>query len=132
MSKSTRHAPDHENIRSAVFPIGQIFNGFTLPFRQQQGKARTDSILFHSIVQLFNCSNIQMFSCSLFFCSYYQRENKSFHPDRAPHRNSDHRDSGGNAAAGIESGPEQSQKHLLPEPEPADIAKHDGVSDGLQ
>lgn len=89
MSKSTRHAPDHENIRSAVFPIGQIFNGFTLPFRQQQGKARTDSILFHSIVQLFNCSNIQMFSCSLFFCSYYQRENKSFHPDRAPHRNSD-------------------------------------------
>ena len=36
---------------------------------------------------------------SLFFCSHFQDENKNFHPDRAPHRDCDHRDIGGDAAA---------------------------------
>ncbi len=31
-------------------------------------------------------------------------EKEDFHPDRAPHRNCDHRDSGRNASSGIESG----------------------------
>ena len=49
-----------------------------------------------SIAELFQCSLVRLFfpsfflSCSLFFCSYFQGENKSFHPDRAPHRDCDH------------------------------------------
>ena len=62
-------------------------------FRRQQSRAGrcqspdlTSSFFFLlSIVELFDCSIV-----SLFFCSYFQGENKDFHPDRAPHRDSDH------------------------------------------
>ena len=52
----------------------------------------------------------QMFSrsfflpCSLFEILTSQGENKNFHPDRAPHRDCDHRDSGGNVVTSTEQG----------------------------
>ena len=44
----------------------------------------------NSIVELFDCSIVQMFPrsfllpCSLFFCSYFEGKNKDFHPHRTP------------------------------------------------
>ena len=48
-------------------------------------------------IQLLNCFNVQLFEILT-----SQGENTNFHPDRAPHRDSNYRDSGGNAAAGSE------------------------------
>ncbi len=54
-------------------------------------------------IRLLNCLSCSFFlPCSLFEILTSQGENTNFHPDRAPHRDSDHRDSGGNAAAGSE------------------------------
>ncbi len=62
---------------------------------------------FLSIVELFQCSNVQLFfyfflPCSLFDILTSQGENKNFHPDRAPDRDCDHRDSRGDASACVE------------------------------
>ena len=51
---------------------------------------------------------------SLFLCSYFQGENKSFHPYRAPRRNSDHRHSCGDASAGIEQSETDRAGNRLP------------------
>ena len=44
---------------------------------------------------------------SLFSCSYFEDENTDFHPHRAPDRDSDDRDSGGDASACAELRKEQ-------------------------
>ena len=75
----------------------------------------------HSIVRLFFCSIVPLFPrsfflpCSLFFCSYFQGENLYFHPDRAPHRDSDHRDFSLNAASRIEQGKAEGAGGSMPE-----------------
>lgn len=42
------------------------------------------------LVSSFKCSNVPLFSRFRFFCSYVRNESKSFHPDRALDRDSDH------------------------------------------
>ena len=67
-------------------------------------------LIFPFLLQLFDCSNVQMFlrsfllQSSMFLCSYFEGENKDFHPHRAPHRNCYYSDSGGNAAACLGKG----------------------------
>ena len=72
-----------------------------------------------SIVPMFFCSIVPLFSrafllpCSLFDILTSQGENKSFHSDRAPHRDSDHRDFSLNAAACVEQGKRKSTVNSL-------------------
>ena len=66
--------------------------------------------------------------CSLFFCSYFQGENKSFHPYRAPHRDFDHRDSGGNASACIEQSPSNCSGHFMHRKSSADSYCYASIS----
>ena len=54
-------------------------------------------------------------SCSLFNILTSQGENKDFHPDRAPHRDSDHRDFSLNAASRIEQGKAEGAGGSMPE-----------------
>ena len=76
-------------------------------------------LFLHSIVELFHCSIVQMFSrsfllqSSLFFCSYYQAENKSFHFDRAPDCDCDHRHSRGNASSRSRQGAGTGARHSM-------------------
>ena len=70
-------------------------------------------LIFPFFLQLLNCSIVQMFKCfpvlqsSLFLCSYFEGENKNFHPHRAPHRGCDDHYSCRIAAAGAEQGETQ-------------------------
>ena len=61
--------------------------------------------------------------CSLFDILTLQSENTNFHPDRAPYRDFDHRDPGGNASACAEQCQREVKTNLLPE-------QYDGTGQG--
>ena len=93
-----------------------------ISFRRQQGRAercQSPDLTSPFPAPLLNCSDVRLFSrsfflpCSLFEILTSQGENKDFHPDRAPHRDCNHRDSGGNAPAGIESSQRKSKKRTV-------------------
>ena len=76
------------------------------------------SVFLHSIVELFQCSIVPMFSSFFLPCSRFdiltsQCENTNFHTDRASHRDCDHRDSGSDAAACAECSRRKSKSHFL-------------------
>ena len=72
------------------------------------------------IFPLLSCSNVRLFKCfpvrpcSLFEMLTSQGENTNFHPDRAPHRDCDHRDSCGYASACVEQGKRESVCRAMP------------------
>ena len=76
----------------------------SISFRQQSRAGRCQSPDLPSIIELLQCSIVQMFSCSLFDVLTSQDKNENFHSDRAPDRNCDHRHSGGNASSGAGQG----------------------------
>ena len=92
-----------------------------ISFRQQgrAGHCQSPDLTSSFFIPLLNCSIVQMFprsfllQSSLFLCSYFEGENKDFHPYRASHRDCDHRHSCLNASAGVEQGKRNSQENVL-------------------
>ena len=73
-------------------------------------------LTFSFFIQMFKCSNVFSFllPCSLFISSSFEGKNKNFYPHRAPHRDSDHRDSCGDAPAGFRQGKGKGAGNHLP------------------
>ena len=75
------------------------------------GKARSQSFsLSSSLIPMFFYFFLP---CFLFEILTSQGENTNFHPDRASHRDCDHRDSGSDAAACAECSRRKSKSHFL-------------------
>ena len=102
------------------------FHPFPSGFPLRESSQSAPCLTFSFFIQMFSCSIVQMFSCSivqiffyfflpcsLFKCSSFEGRNENFYPYRAPHRRSDHRDSGGNAPAGFECGAGQGKSHSV-------------------